>query len=55
LRPSDFSLVEESQELPGEAEKWYSALHSKAAGQCIVTLRLKNRPAVTKKVEITIT
>ena len=54
LRPSDFSLVNEEQELPGEKEKWYSELHSAVAGQCIITIRLKNRPAVTKQVEITI-
>lgn len=54
LRPSDFNLVNEEQELPGEKEKWYSELHAFSAGTCIITMRLKNRPAVTHTVEITI-
>ena len=54
LRPSDFSLFNEQKELPGEEEKWYSELHSSTAGQCIVTMRLKNRHAVTKDIEVTI-
>ena len=54
MRPADFSLVSEVQEAEGEQEKWFSELHSTTAGTCIVTMRLKNRPAVTKTVEITI-
>lgn len=52
LRPSNFDLVSEEKELPGEKERWYSELHSIAAGQYMVTMRLKNRPAVTQNVEI---
>ena len=55
LRPSDFSLFSEQQEVNGEKEKWYQELHSIAEGTCIVTMRLKNRPAVTRNVEIIIT
>lgn len=54
LRPSDFSLVSEAQESENEDEKWYQELHPIAEGTCIVTMRLKNRPAVTKNVEIII-
>ena len=54
LRPSDFSLVSEEQEVSGEAEKWYQELHPVAAGKCMITMRLKNRPAVSRTVEITI-
>ena len=56
LRPSNFDLFTEEKELPDEEEKWYSELHptSTANGTCIVTMRLKNRPAVSKNVEITI-
>ena len=54
LRPSDFTLFNEEQEQTGEAEKWYQELHSKSAGTCIITMRLKNVHAVTKNVEITI-
>ena len=54
LRPSDFNLVTEVPENEGEPEKWFSELHSNSAGTCIITMRLKNRPAVTEKVEITI-
>ena len=56
IRPSDFSLVNELPELEGEEEKWFSELHlrSNIVGNCIITMRLKNRPAVTKQVEITI-
>ena len=56
LRPSDFSLVDELPEEPNEKEKWYSELHSRstAVGSCMITMRLKNRPAVTKTIEINI-
>lgn len=52
IRPSDFNLVTETQEIEGEEEKWFSELHAKNTGQCIITMRLKNRPAVAKTVEI---
>lgn len=54
LRPSDFSLVSEDKELPGEEENWFQELHPTTAGMCMVTMRLKNRHAVTHEVEITI-
>ena len=54
LRPSDFNLVSETQENEGEEMKWFSELHSAAAGNCIITMRLKNRPAITKTIEIII-
>ena len=54
LRPSDFSLFSESKEGPNEDEKWYSELHSVGAGQCIITMRLRNRPAVTQDIQIVI-
>ena len=54
LRPSDFTLFSEKEEQSGEKEKWYSELHSIADGQCIITMRLKNNPAVTETVEIII-
>ena len=52
MRPSDFNLVVEEKEGPDEEEKWFSELHSAAAGNCIITLRLKNRHAVTQTTEI---
>lgn len=54
MRPSDFNLMTEEPESDNKEEKWFSELHTKNAGQCIITMRLKNRPAVTKTVEITI-
>ena len=54
MRPSDFSLVSEQKEEDGQEEKWYQELHASAAGQCIVTMRLKQRHAIEKKVEIII-
>ena len=54
MRPSDFSLVSEQKEEEGQEEKWYQELHASTAGQCIITMRLKNRHAVEKKVEIII-
>ena len=54
LRPSNFNLFSEVQEAPGEEEKWYQELHPIADGICMVTMRLKNRHAVTKNIEITI-
>ena len=56
LRPSNFDLFTEEKEMENEDEKWYSELHpiSTADGMCIITMRLKNRPAVSKNVEITI-
>lgn len=51
LRPSDFSLVSEED---GEKEKWFQELHPIAAGSCMIIMRLKNRPAVTKEIEIII-
>ena len=56
MRPSDFTLVDEVKENDGEEEKWYQELHlsASASGTCIITMRLKNRPAVTKTVEIII-
>jgi len=41
MRPSDFSLVSEQKEEEGQEEKWYQELHASAAGQCIITMRLK--------------
>ena len=54
LRPSNFDLFNEEKETLDEEEKWYSELHPAAAGTCIITMRLKNRHAVTKDIEITI-
>ena len=54
LRPSNFDIVSEEKELPGEKEKWYQELHPIAVGMCMVTMRLKRNPVVTKNVEITI-
>ena len=54
LRPSDFTCVSEVQEEEGEEENWFSELHSIAAGTFIVTMRLRNNPAVTKWTEITV-
>ena len=48
--------LDEVKENDGEEEKWYQELHlsASASGTCIITMRLKNRPAVTKTVEIII-
>ena len=54
MRPSDFDLFNEEKETLDEEEKWYSELHPVATGTCIITMRLKNRHAVTKDIEITI-
>ena len=54
LRPSDFNLVSEIQEETGAKEVWFSELHPIAEGTCIITMRLKNRPAVTQSIGITI-
>lgn len=54
MRPSNFDLVDEEKEGEGKEEKWYQELHASTAGQCIITMRLKNRHAVEKKVEIII-
>lgn len=54
MRPSNFNFVTEEKEEEGQEEKWYQELHASAAGQCIITMRLKHRHAVEKKVEIII-
>ena len=35
-------------------DEWFSELEAANPGQCIITMRLRNRPAITKQVEITI-
>ena len=54
ISPTDFNLVSEIQEETGAKEVWFSELHPIAEGTCIITMRLKNRPAVTQSIGITI-
>ena len=54
MRPSNFDLVYEEKEEEGKEEKWYQELHARTAGNCIIYMRLKDRHAVEKKVEIII-
>ena len=52
LSSSDITVAKGISDNP--AQEWFSELHAENPGQCIVTMRLKNRPAVTKTVEITV-
>ena len=54
MRPFDFSYVSEPQEEKGKKEKWYQELHPIKSGNCIITMRIKDRPAVTQQTEITV-
>jgi len=42
----------------GESEdpeqEWFSELKSIASGTCIITMRLRSNPAVTKDIEVTV-
>ena len=54
MRPSDFSFVSEPKEGEDEKEKWYQELHPIKSGNCIITMRIKDRPAVMQQIEITV-
>ena len=50
LQSSDTSIVAGNN----NQQEWFQELQAVGKGQCFITMRLKTRPAVTKKVEITI-
>ena len=54
LQSSDSNIVCGIKDNPEQEQEWFHKLHAQSAGQCIITMRLHNRPAVTKTVEITV-
>lgn len=54
MRPMNFDYFYETNVDSEGNEAWYSALHPKQTGTCIIRMRLKNRPAVTQDIEVTI-
>ena len=52
LQSSNTSIINGISDDP--KQKWFSELHANAVGTCFVTMRLRNKPAVFKEIEITI-